>query len=457
MAKKYEDLAKNVVELVGGKENISSFIHCVTRLRFTVKDKSKVQDKEIEKFDDIIGINWAGNQFQIIVGQAVGDVYKMICDTNDLDGLVPVEKKEKSKFTINTIFDYIAGCIIPILPILLGTGMLKVLMTLMQYAGLLSVKSSTYAVLNFVTDAGFYFMPVFIGKAAAKKFGTNEALGMLLGAMMIHPTFVEGVAKGTSFNFFGLPIYGTSYTSSILPIILAVAIMAPIQRFIGKKTPEILRMIVEPTLTLLIMIPITLCIVGPIGAILGEYVASGIAWLNTNCSFLALGIVAAANPFFIMFGMHSALISLGINSFMTYGFEALVMPCNFISQMSQGAAALAVGIKSKDVRVKSTAISAATTALLGGVTEPAMYGINLKYKTPLYASMIGSGIAGIVAGLLKTICYVPGGSGIFYIPSFIGDKGISNVIFMCLAVVLGMVLTFVFTLVLYKEKEETEA
>lgn len=459
---KYGQLAESIVSLVGGKENITGFMHCVTRLRFNVRDKSKVDEKAIEEIPNVVGINWAGNQLQIIVGQAVADAYELILKRNDLSNLASGEvgadgddaAADKKKFSIMSIFEFIAGCIIPILPVLLATGMLKVFMTLLQYVGLLDPASTTYTVLNFVSDAGFYFMPIYIGRSAAKKAGANEALGMLIGGIMVHPALVQAAADGTALDLFGLPVYLANYTSSILPVIMCCALMGPIERFFAKHVPEIIRSVGEPFLTLVVMIPLTLCVVAPIGSFLGTYVAMGVNWLYEHCGFLALGIMAAVNPFFVMTGMHSALISIGINSFMTLGYETLVMPTNFISQLTQGAAALAVGIKTKKTNLKSLAISSATTALLAGVTEPAMYGVNLKLWKPMVATMIGGACAGVFAGLTGVTCYVPGGSGVFYIPSFIGgpNPGL-NVLYTIISGVIGIVVTFVVCMVLYKDED----
>ena len=459
MAKKsYDQLASRIIELVGGKENISYFTHCITRLRFNVKDKSLVKVKEIEKMD-VVGCNWAGDQLQVIIGQDVADAYAEICQKNDLAGVLDSganakNAEQKKKFTIATLFDYIAGCIIPALPILLGTGMLTVVMLVLQYAGLLSTEGPTYKLLKMVSDAGFYFMPIFIGRSAAKKFGANEALGMLIGAMLIHPTFVNGVAAGEAFSVFGLPVYATNYTSSILPVILAVAVMAPIEKFVAKHSPTILRTFMEPLVTLIVMIPLTFCLIAPAGAFLGQYVALAIEWLSVHCAFIAVAVMAVINPFIVMTGMHGSVISFGINQFMNYGFEGIVNPANFISTMAQGASALAVSFKTKDTDIKSTAFSSATTALIGGVTEPAMYAINLKYKTPMIGAMIGSGIAGLVAGLWRVTCYVPGGQGIFMLPCYIGGEGMGNLIGCIVMVVVSVIASFAATYVLYKDPEE---
>lgn len=459
MAKKerYENLANSVIELVGGKENVTFFTHCVTRLRFNVKDKSVVKKEDIETIEGVMGCQWSGDQLQIIIGQAVGDAYKLICDKTglaqqdsvkeDLDG-----SKEKKKFSIGSILDSIAGCISPLIPCLIGTGFIKIIVLLLEMTGVISASSSTYTVLSFVGDAGFYFFPVYVGATAAKKFGANMSLGMLVGAMFIHPNFIAAITEGTALNIVGIPIYSASYTSTIFPALLTVWVMAPIEKFFAKISPDAVRSITEPLLTLLVMIPLALCVLGPIGSFLGTYISEAIIWLYNTTGFLGVAIFSCFCPLLVMTGMHSSLLPYGFNSFATLGWEPIVFTGMIISNLDQAAASAAVAIKSKKTNVKSLATGCAITAFVGGVTEPAMYGISLKYKTPLYASMIGSFIGACVAGFGRAVAYsMVGGAGIFTLPIYF-PGGLSNVIWMVAGVVVGIVITFILTLILYKEE-----
>ena len=244
--KKYEEIIKELLNLVGGKDNVSFFTHCVTRLRFNVKDRGLVKEDEINKLNGVLGCQWSGEQFQVIIGQAVEDVYHKICETTGLEEN-RVEKDKLSKgFSIGAIFDTIAACLSPVIPVLVGTGMLKVVILLLQMSGLISMESSTYTVLSFVADAGFYFLPVFVGASSAKKFGGNIMLGMFIGAILIHPTFISLVAEDTSLSIFGLPIYEASYSSTVFPVIISVFVMSYIEKLIVKYSPETVRSITEP-------------------------------------------------------------------------------------------------------------------------------------------------------------------------------------------------------------------
>lgn len=460
MAKKerYEELANTVPGLIGGVENITFFTHCVTRLRFNVKDKSLVKLDEIEKINGVVGCQWSGEQLQIIIGQAVGDAYKLICEKTGLASQNSIDEnldnnKVKKKFSLNAVFDSISGCITPLIPVLIGAGFIKIIVLLCEQFGILAAGDPTHTVLTFVGDAGFYFLPVMVGATAAKKFGANLGLGMLMGAILIHPTLISSVAEGVSLNVYGIPVYAASYTSTIFPIILIVWVMAPIEKFFAKISPDSLRSITEPLFTLIVMIPLALCVLGPIGAFLGTYLSEAIIWLYNTTGFFGVAVLSAVFPWLVMTGMHSALTPYALNSFATVGYEPIVLTANIISNINQGAASLAVALKTKEKNLKSTAASCGITAVVGGVTEPAMFGINLKLKQPMYAAMIGSFAGAAVAGFGKAYAMVLTGSGgLFAIPAYISDN-ISNVIWIVAGMAIGFIVTFVITLFLYKEEK----
>ena len=458
---KYEELAEKVVELVGGKENIEFFTHCVTRLRFNVKDKSSVRKEEIENIPGVVGSQWSGDQLQIIIGQSVGDAYQLICDRNGLKKESAIDENldkdtKNGKITFGSILDSITGCITPLLPVLIGAGMLKIIILLLEMTGILQPGTPTHTVLTFVGDAGFYFLPVYVGATAANKFGANLALGMLVGAMFIHPTFVAAVANGDPLSILGLPINPTGYANSILPALLSVWLMAPIEKFFAKISPDSVRSITEPLLTILVMIPLALCLIGPIGSFLGTYIAAAIMWLYNKAGFLGVGILSALMPLIVMTGMHSSLFPYAITTFTTLGYEPIVCTSMVISNINQGVAALAVALKTKNTNLKSVGGSTGVTSILGGVCEPAVYGVNLKYKTPFYATLIGSLVAGCIAGFGRAFAYgMSGSAGVFALPVYFAG-GVQNLIWMCAALAVGAVVTFVMTLILYKDEKKGE-
>lgn len=454
---KYEKLTDSVIELLGGRDNIGSFTHCITRLRFAIKDKGLVNEEAFKDMPGVTGINWSGSQLQIIIGQNVGDVYKEICEKHNFEKAAGIEEnldEGKKKFRIQTFFEAISGCIIPLLPILIGVGFIKIFLMLATMSGLMSDESSTYTVLTFAANAGFNFLPVFVGATAARKFGANMGLGMLVGAIFMHPTFVSLVGEGASLTIFGIPVYAASYTSSIFPTLITVWVMSYIEKFIAKKSPDVLRVVLEPFLTLMIIIPLALCLLGPIGAFVGQYLAAFLMWLYGKAGFLSVALLAGCYSLIVMTGMHTALTPYRLNTLATLGYEPLICTAMIINNINQGAAALGVALKSKDKESRSTAVSCAVSAIVAGITEPAMYGVNVRHKKPLYAAIIGGLCGGAVAGLGKASCYeVFGSAGIFALPTYLSDN-LSNLVWMLLGVLTGFAVTLVVTLLIYKEEKE---
>ncbi|MEE3424329.1 MAG: PTS transporter subunit EIIC, partial [Erysipelotrichaceae bacterium] len=277
-------------------------------------------------------------------------------------------------------------------------------------------------------------------------------LGMVIGGMLVYPSF----AAATGLNFLGIPVYSNSYSSTIIPIILSCAVMAPIEKFFAKHSPEILRSVLEPLCTILVMIPLAYCLLGPIGSFLGQYLSAFVLWLYNTIGFIGVALFAAIMPFVIMTGMHGAFVPylLQMLTDPSIGYEPIFFPALIISNINQGVAALAVALKTKSAELKSTSLSTAVTAIVAGVTEPAMYAVNFKYKTPLYGAMIGSAIGGLVAGIFKcAIQAFAGASSIIALPLFVSANNPSNLTYMIIATIVGMVATFAATWVLYKEEK----
>lgn len=303
---KFKDLSSSVIELMGGKENITYFTHCVTRLRFNVADHSKVQEEKIKELPGVLGTNWAADQFQIIIGQDVDDAFQLIQSENNLSyekaSASPSSTGTKKKKNIlSAILDAISGCVSPVVITLIGGGMIKVVLLLLVQFNLITTDGGTYTTLSFVADAPFYFLPVLVGAAAAEKFGANKYLGMTLGAILLSPTFVELVeTTGSGGSIFGLPIAGISYSSNVFAMILTMWIASYVERFLSKKSPRMLRSIIEPLGTLLIMAPLMLVFLAPLGATIGTYLTKGIVALYNTAGFLGLAVLCAVVPIFVL-------------------------------------------------------------------------------------------------------------------------------------------------------------
>lgn len=446
----YKELATTIVENVGGVGNIDSVTHCMTRLRFVLKDVDKANKEKLNAISEVVGVVYKAGQFQLIIGQQVAQLYKVVCEEINIEEKpeISVASDQKKKFSFSSIIDGISGCLTPIIPIVTGAGMLKVVLIFATMSNILSTESSTYQVLFFASEAGFYFLPVFLGATAANKFKTSMPLGMLMGAILISPTFVSAVAEGTAMSIFGLPIYLASYTSSIFPIIMIVFIMKYVEGFFAKYSPVAVKVIMVPLCTIMVMLPLALCLIGPIGSFLGVYMAQAIMWLYNTVGFLGVALLSALYPVLVITGMHGSLFPPMIQSLTTVGYDPIIGFSSVIANINQGAATLAVAVKNKTER--PNAIACSITAIFGGVTEPAMFGINLKYKTPLYAVICGGFIGGAVAGILKVYMYTLGGSaGIFGFAGFIGSDS-SNLLYFFIAILVGFVSTFIITLLIYK-------
>ncbi len=457
MSNKYELLVDNIVDLVGGVENVSFFTHCVTRLRLNVKDKSLVKEEEIVKLPGVLQQQYVGDQYQIVIGNAVAEVYSAICKkypSLNAGGEVDALSGQKKKFDINTLFEIVSGCVSPCLPVILAAGMLKLVMILGTMSGLMNAESSTYYVLNFVADAAFYFFPVYIGGFAARKFNASMGLGMLIGAMMIHPNFISAVNSGTALKIFGLPIYPGNYASTVIPAILSVWIMSFVERFFRKYIPDMIKAFAVPLATMLVMTPLVFCLIAPLGNMIGNYFAKILLWVIDHAKFIGMPIVVGFMPFIVMTGMHMALNASYFELVTTIGYDPFIIASFILANVFQGVACLGVALKTKKAELKTEAVSCGVTAIFGGVTEPGIFGITLKYKTPMYAAVLGGIVAGLVCGFMPTICYNFASVSIFGLPGFISETTMSSLYSMIIALLIGSVVTFAATMYLYKDTEE---
>ena len=449
---KYLKLAETVPSLIGGKENIAFFTHCITRLRFNLKDKNLVNVEEIEKISGVIGTQWSGDQFQIIIGQSVGDAYDLICEKNGIQKAEAIDENldEDKKFSFTKVLDGITGSIIPLIPIFMATGLIKVLIVLANLVGILPADSSTYLVLGYASDAPLYFMPIFVAYTAAKKFKTDPSLAMGLCCLLVYPTLMSALTGETAVTIFGLPVYSATYTNMIFPSIMVVFVLSYVERFFKKIMPELIRIMMVPLCTVLVMLPLTLCLIAPAGIVLGD----GITWLvemiYEHVGFLGVGILSGLYPVLIVTGMHSTLAPVCMSFFTKFGYDPLIIPACYIANFTQSAAALAVAFKSKNKDTKGIASSSSLTAFLAGVTEPALFGVNFRFKTPLIASVIGGFVGGCYAGIMGSKLVAMSGLGVFALAGFISND-IMNFVNYIIAVVISMVVTFVITLLHLKK------
>ena len=463
----YERLVNEIVPLMGGMDNIAHLSHCSTRLRFNIRNRDLVDTKQAEALPGVLGAQWITDQYQLIIGTNVGNVYTDICEKNGLavgaavpDNASNVPKKPSGKFSIKNAFvslvNTVTDTITPLIPLLIAAGLIKCIVIVCEQLGALDSAMSTHKVLTFCSDAAFYFMPVMVGATAAKKFKANIGLGMLMGAILIHPAFITLVGGEGAISIFGLPVRKLSYSSQFFPTIISVYLLARVEHFLQKHSPKWISTIIVPLGSALVMIPVTLCLCGPLGYTIGEYFSKIAFFLQDHLGFLFMGIITAVLPFLVLTGMHRVFVPYRAQSVATIGYDPFVTSMNFINNVNMGFACLAVTLKSKNADIKANASTCAVNALLSGITEPAMFGIIFKYRTPLIAVMIGNFFGGCYFGLTKTYCYAVGRAVIWGLPAYISADKPSNMIHVLVGLAIGLAVTFAAALIIYKDEKPVQ-
>lgn len=456
----YANLAARILKEIGGPQNVQSIAHCATRLRFVLKDESVANTEKLKNTSGILGVVQSGGQYQIIIGSEVGKVYDPInkaCDQNL--GVTTDDTPNEKQNLLNRFISMISGVFAPVLPAISAAGMLKAVLALLVTFKWVSPTSQSYEIINFMADAAFYFLPVLLANSAAKRFKCNSYLAMMLAGILLHPTFISLVTtakeKGDMLHLFGVPIYNATYSSTVIPIILAVWVMSYVERFAEKISPKMLKMFLVPLITVMVSGSLVLVILGPIGYIVGNWIATGILFLEGTVGWLLPIILGALFPLLVLTGTHYGLVPIGANNVMSLGYDSLVGPPNLASNIAQGGAALAVAIKTKQSEIKQLAYTSGITAVCG-ITEPALYGINVRFKTPLYAAMVGGAAGGAVIGIFGVRRFATGSPGLMTLPVYIGENGMSNFMYACLAAVVAFVVSFIVSFVLYQEKQLTD-
>lgn len=463
---KYEALAHFIIENVGGKDNIESLIHCYTRLRFVLKDPSKANKKALENQKGISGVVISGGQYQIVIGNHVEDVYKDVVQVGSIEvnKEQPVGENKKSSFV-----DVISGIFLPIIGAMCACGMIKGLAALLVATSLVQDTSTTYTVIQAAGDSIFYFLPVFLGFTAAKRFGGNPFTGMVIGAAMVYPSIVglasaepiSSLFAGSMFEtsiigtFAGIPLVGMNYSSSVFPILITTFVGVKLENAINKHTPKVLKSFFAPFITILVMVPATLIIIGPIISILSNVLATGISSFYGFSPIIASVLFAVLWQIMIMFGLHGMIFPIIFMNLAMYGYDFL-FPATFVACFTQVAACVAMSLRTKDEEKKSVYISSAVSAVFG-ITEPAIYGVTLPNKKAFIASEIGCALGGLVVGFASAKMYVLGGMGIVGFINYISPEGsYSGVMTMALATVVAVVACFIITYLWTKKDQDQD-
>lgn len=453
MSKKYEKLAQEIVEKLGGKENISDAYHCQTRLRFKLIDEQKVDKEELEELDGVATYLVNAGVHQVVIGTHVKDVFEEIDKKVDVSEQNKTPSDKKSVF--NIIIEFVAGTFQPIIPALSGAGMVKAVLALLVVFKIVSVESQTYYLLNLFADGVFFFLPMMLAFTVAQKLRCNPILAASVAAMMMHPNWGTLVAAGEPVKFFDIiPFNLATYTGSVIPILLIILVQSYVEKFLNRVIPKSVELVFVPMLTFLIMGTLAFSVLGPIGSIIGGYLAGFFMFLSMNASWVPAVLIGGFLPIMVMFGLHNGVAPLGVMQMAELGYDSIFGPGCVCSNIAQATASAVVAFRTKDKKMKQLAVSGSITAYMG-ITEPTLYGVNLPKKYPLVAAMIGGGAGGLYAGLTNTHRFATGSSGLPAILLYIGDNSMvffwNIVIALLISAVVSAVLTYILSFKFEKE------
>lgn len=435
-----------LIQLVGGKENVQKLTHCATRLRFEFYDKEKVETEKISNIPEVISVVDKGGQFQIVIGNEVAKVYKVIMgEIGENLGVNHKNEKQKKESIVTTIISVISTTFTPVIPALIGGGMIKSVLSILVLLNIVSTESSTYQLLDMISDTVFYFLPVLLAYGASIKFECHPVLSIVLACALVHPTWGNIVNLGENIDYFGIPVLLVNYSYSVIPIILSIWVMSYVEKFAEKYTPSIIKFFAKPLIIMFISIPFAIIVIGPFGSYLNTLIERSATVINSYANWLIPMLMGALQPLLILTGTAWAMTPIATTQISKLGYEVVNGPGMLASNIAQAAATLAVAVKSKNLELKELAGSAGFTALMG-ITEPALYGVNLKLKRPFIASMIAGGLAGIYAGVSGLVRYAFVSPGLAGLPAFIGENpmNIVHAIITCaIAFVGGFVITWI--------------
>ncbi|WP_208560048.1 beta-glucoside-specific PTS transporter subunit IIABC [Marinilactibacillus kalidii] len=431
---KYEELVKTIVNNVGGKENINSVTHCVTRLRFKLKDESKANTDTLKNTDGVITVMQSGGQYQVVIGNHVPDVYSDLMAYAQIKESNSVEEDQsnKDKNLFNAFIDTISGIFTPVLSVLAATGMIKGLNAMFVAFGWIANTSGTYQVLQAAGDSLFYFFPIFLGYTAAVKFGVKPFVGMVLGASLVYPNIaaVPGATdplyslfQGSLFEsnvhieFLGIPVILMSYAQSVIPVILAVYFASKVEKPLQRMIPDVVKTFLTPFFTILIVVPITFILIGPVATWAGQLLGSLTLFVYDLSPILAGILVGGFWQVFVMFGLHWGMIPIAINNLTVFGSDPILV-LSIGTPFATAGVVLGIIIKTKNKKLRALAIPAFISSIFG-ISEPSLYGITLPRKKTFFATLAASAVGGMIMGWLGSRVYLIGGLGIFAIPAYI--------------------------------------
>lgn len=464
----YETLAKEILNYVGGKDNVNSLTHCITRLRFKLKDESIAQDEALKNLECVVTVMKSAGQYQVVIGNQVQDVYEQLAPLLHAEQPQTVQGAEKEKL-LDRFVDIISGIFQPILGIMAACGMIKGLNMLFMTLGLYTETSGGYMIINAIGDALFTFLPLFLGYTSARKFGLKPMVGLVIGGIMCYPgiqssalsgslkplyTMFEGTmfASPVYIDFFGIPVISMDYTSTVIPVIFIVYFASKCEKLFSKFVPDLVKFFFVPMLTLLVALPIGFLLIGPVATFGSKIIAETIISIRNVSPMLAGGLVGLTWQILVIFGLHCGFIPVYINNIVTNGYDNVMMPF-FACTFATSAVILVIMLKTRDRKMKELCLPNFISGIFG-VTEPGIYGILLPLKKPFIISCIAGGIGGAFYGFCNFRKFSMGGMGIFEFPAMMEPDGAwGNLLVAVSGVLLTMIAAVILMLLFYREKE----
>jgi len=449
----YKQVAQEVIKYVGGKENISHFEHCSTRLRFSLVSDSKANVEELEQIDGVLAVKMTA-QCQVVIGNEVSEVYDEVVN---ILGDVTAENQDGSNKTGgkrkigSVILDFLVGVFQPLIPAIAGGGILKSVLMLLSLLGVMNSESQTYQIFMMIGDAPLYFLPILVAITTANKLRANALVAASIVGALLMPNMLAMLEEGV--ELFSFSLQNIAYAYQVFPAILTVMLFAQLEKFWTKISPKPIRIFFVPMMSMAITVPIALLILGPFGYTLGQGFTAVILTGFDYVGWITVALLATVLPFMVATGMHKAMVPYAITTIGETGSDPLYLPASLAHNISESGACFAVAIRTKDKKLKATAISAGISALFG-ITEPALYGVTIQNKKVLYSVMIGSFIGGAFIGIVGLQAFVPVGPGLASLSMYISEELPRNIIYAIFGLIISFVVAFIAALILFREKRE---
>src|SRR5471032_3468901 len=455
MSKNYAAVSQSIVDAIGGAGNIVSVTHCMTRLRFTLVDANAVDLARLKAISGVMGVVNNDQQCQVIIGNTVSQAYAEVVKLLPQGALGQPAQPVKQRLTLRRIgagiLDALIGTMSPLIPAIIGGSMVKLLAMILDMTGVFGKGASTLVILNTIGDGAFFFLPVMVAASAAIKFKTNMSLAIAIAGVLVHPNFIDLMAKaaqGQKVEFIGISVTAVKYTYTVIPALCMTWLLSYIEKWVDRITPVVTKNFLKPMLIMLIAAPIAIMLIGPLGIWIGTGISAVVYTVHRYLGWLSVAIMGAAWPLLVMTGMHRVFTPTIIQTIAETGKEGMVMPSEIGANLSLGGSSLAVAWRTKNPELRQTALAAAASAIIAGISEPALYGVALRLKRPLIACLISGFICGGVAGLGGLASHSMASPGLFTSVQFFDPSNPMSIVWVFGVMILAIVISFFTTLLL---------